>query len=471
MTYEIVNADIIKWAQGHEWLIQNVDGPFHFIFGDWPYNLESILKRFGGKGAAPAKPGRDGAFQRQSAGFMGQTWDTGLAYQASTWRLLARLLHPGGFTASFSHARTAHRLATAQEAAGLLINPTLDTRIPNTPLAWLYATGKPNGTAVTGGLRRREHPLTEAWEGFQYGCPLAPEYEPLIIAQKPYGGSPVESMAATGAGGYNIQAAKQFQTNDRFPGTAPLIHHPGCVQRGYRAIRPNGTVKGIGGRQVHTYREMAGGRSYQPTVNEAGQEVAPDYDCHPDCQVAQVPGPDKAHYFTQIDWTWEILERLSQTNPYYYAAKVGAAERNAGCDHLPHVLRQRANRGGYANTPAWADTLQHNDHPTLKPIKLAQFIAALFLPPPEYAPRRVLVPTAGVGSEMIGCLLAGWDEVIGVELLPQQPGDPDYCGLAEARLAFFMDFIHCGQTDVEKILDSLNHAAEAGGDRQLSLLE
>jgi hypothetical protein len=82
LPYQIINADIIKWAKGNEWAIQNVDGPFHFIFGDWPYNLESILKRFGGKNAAPAQPGRDGAFQRQSAGFMGLDWDgSTLAYQ------------------------------------------------------------------------------------------------------------------------------------------------------------------------------------------------------------------------------------------------------------------------------------------------------------------------------------------------------------------------------------------------------
>ena len=40
---------------------------------------------------------------------------------------------------------------------------------------------------------------------------------------------------------------------------------------------------------------------------------------------------------------------------------------------------------------------------------------------------RLLVPFAGSGSEMIGALRAGWDEVVGVELV--------YADLARERLA------------------------------------
>jgi len=44
------------------------------------------------------------------------------------------------------------------------------------------------------------------------------------------------------------------------------------------------------------------------------------------------------------------------------------------------------------------------------------------------------VPFCGSGSEIIGALKAGWDEVVGIEL------DPEYVAIAEARLAH-----HCGQ--------------------------
>lgn len=463
--YEIINADIIKWAKEHEWLIQNVDGPFHFIFGDWPYNLESILKRFGGENAAPAQPGKDGSFERQSRGFLGSTWDTDLAYQPSVWKLLKKLLHPGGFTASFSHARKFHRLISAQEEAGFLINPTIDTRIIPPTLSWIYSTGKPNGTSVSPALERDGHPLGEVWKDFQYGSPLSPEYEPIVIAQKPYKGRPVDSIVQTGAGAYNIAAGKTFQTNGRFPGTVALVHHPGCRRTGYREVSPNGSNKENGGQSFGlVYGEMKGGLSYTPQINENGKELIPHYHCHSDCPVSQSPGPDKAHYFAQVDWTWEILERLAIANPYFYESKVSPRERNAGCQDLPRGIRKRANSGGLANTEAWKDTFQRNPHPTLKNIKLCQSISSLFLPPKEYAPRRVLIPTSGTMSEAIGCLLAGWDEVIAVEL------DPKYCEIGEARMSFFYEFVKYGQTDVDAILDSVNEA-ETPETKQPSLLD
>jgi site-specific DNA-methyltransferase (adenine-specific) len=53
------------------------------IITDPPYHLTSIVKRFGARGAAPAKDysgskdGATGAFARASRGFMGQQWDGG----------------------------------------------------------------------------------------------------------------------------------------------------------------------------------------------------------------------------------------------------------------------------------------------------------------------------------------------------------------------------------------------------------
>jgi len=38
------------------------------------------------------------------------------------------------------------------------------------------------------------------------------------------------------------------------------------------------------------------------------------------------------------------------------------------------------------------------------------------------------VPFAGVGSEMVGALLAGWDEIVGVEMMPE------YVKIGRARL-------------------------------------
>ena len=43
-------------------------------------------------------------------------------------------------------------------------------------------------------------------------------------------------------------------------------------------------------------------------------------------------------------------------------------------------------------------------------------------------PRRLLVPFCGSGSEIIGALRAGWDEVVGIEI------EPEYIEIAEQRI-------------------------------------
>jgi len=68
----------------------------------------------------------------------------------------------------------------------------------------------------------------------------------------------------------------------------------------------------------------------------------------------------------------------------------------------------------------------------VKPLDLARYLATLLLPPDEYAPRRILVPFAGSGSECIGAFMAGWDEIVGVEFIRE------YVDIARARLDYWM---------------------------------
>jgi hypothetical protein len=71
------------------------------------------------------------------------------------------------------------------------------------------------------------------------------------------------------------------------------------------------------------------------------------------------------------------------------------------------------------------------NHPTVKPLKLTQWLATLLLPPDAYAPRRVLIPFAGVGSEGLGAMLAGWEEIVMIEQ------DQGYVNIARERLAYW----------------------------------
>ena len=99
---------------------------------DPPYDLTSIVKRFGKANAAPAKAMKSGdkAFSRLSRGFMGQTWDgTGVAFDPETWRAVYDVLKPGAHLVAFGGTRTSHRMTCAIEDAGFEIRDSL---------SWIY---------------------------------------------------------------------------------------------------------------------------------------------------------------------------------------------------------------------------------------------------------------------------------------------------------------------------------------------
>ncbi len=72
-----------------------------------------------------------------------------------------------------------------------------------------------------------------------------------------------------------------------------------------------------------------------------------------------------------------------------------------------------------------------NDHPCAKPLGLCRLLARLILPPLQDTPRRLLVPYAGTGSEIIGAMLAGWDDALAIER------ETGYVDTARKRIRFW----------------------------------
>jgi DNA modification methylase len=124
---------------------------------DPPYHLTSIVKRFGGNGAAPAQYGSDGRYARASAGFMGKQWDGGdIAFRAEVWRQVWRVLKPGAHLLAFGGTRTYHRMACAIEDAGFEIRDTI---------MWVYGNGFPKSHDVSKGIdksRDEDEPAVRA---------------------------------------------------------------------------------------------------------------------------------------------------------------------------------------------------------------------------------------------------------------------------------------------------------------------
>ena len=216
------------------------------IVTDPPYHLTSIVERFGKEGSAPAKD-KDGAFQRQSVGFMGKEWDGGdIAFRKETWELFMKVLKPGGHLLAFSGSRTYHRMAVAIEDAGFSIRDQI---------MWLYGSGFPKSlnlgksvdkklgneriktgqtkihgikgmpqseerTAIGAGSFGQEVEEeitvgTSEWEG--WGTALKPAHEPIVLARKPLSeNSIVANVLKHRTGGIHIDACRnklRFPTN------------------------------------------------------------------------------------------------------------------------------------------------------------------------------------------------------------------------------------------------------------------
>ena len=153
---------------------------------------------------------------------------------------------------------------------------------------------------------------------------------------------------------------------------------------------------------------------------------------------------DWSYERAEAEWWEHVAQQLAEAEPVLYTPKAGGRERHA----MTPMLYWRVTEDGYApidwdewkrlgqqETLTWAETGKRprlraagNVHVAVKPLSLTVFLARLLLPPAQYAPRRILVPFSGSGSEMVGCMLAGWEEIVGIER------ERIYSLIAEARL-------------------------------------
>jgi len=134
------------------------------------------------------------------------------------------------------------------------------------------------------------------------------------------------------------------------------------------------------------------------------------------------------------DGSDEVLELFPQTGKstarFFYCAKASRAERNAGLEGAEpkwvDETRKPDSVGGNnpRNRGARADT---NFHPTVKPLKLMQYLVRLTKTPTGGI---VLDPFMGSGTTGCACALEG-REFIGIEK------EAEYVEIAEKRIAYW----------------------------------
>jgi len=138
---------------------------------------------------------------------------------------------------------------------------------------------------------------------------------------------------------------------------------------------------------------------------------------------------------------------------FFYCAKSARGERDAGLEGF--AVQDEATMGdgwekqdGKAGRKRHGALVAHNPHPCVKPLDLCRYYATLIRPPESYLDDAVLfVPFCGTGSEIIGAILAGWRNIVGVEV------DADTCDIARARIAWWQRaYNETGLSDPKAIL-------------------
>jgi site-specific DNA-methyltransferase (adenine-specific) len=218
------------------------------------------------------------------------------------------------------------------------------------------------------------------WSG--YGTALKPAWEPAVLARKPLEGTVAENVARWGVGALAIDASRVGTGADKTP--AP-------TSRGDSSPWFTTTGDNLGG-------DDSKGRWPANVILDA--EAGAALDEQSGVWRSHRPGARYGMGYSGARFDKTPIMHHGDTggaSRFYYCAKASKRERGEG-----------------------------NAHPTVKPIDLMRYLARLIMPP---RPVRILVPFAGSGSEMIGCMLAGWPEVIGIER------EAEYVQIARARLA------------------------------------
>jgi site-specific DNA-methyltransferase (adenine-specific) len=275
---------------------------------------------------------------------------------------------------------------------------------------------------------RVSYPATDAarqWQG--WGTALKPSWEPIIVARKPRGGLTYAQCATEhGSGALWIDGGRVGANGGTTKGNPPKGSSRGIYGNGINGACDILDI-GLGrwpANLIHDGSDEATAGMPETGVSSGGNSNA----CKGLFRDKGEPDGIPCGYGDS-----------GSASRYFYAAKASRSERDAGLEGweaqriegMVSILDGgHHGQTGKPNKPIHS----HNPHPCLKPLALTEYLAKLLRPPEAYLDdAALLVPFAGVGSEMIGAVKAGWRNVTGIEL------SAEYVELGRARLAHWQE--------------------------------
>ncbi len=356
-------------------------------------------------------------------GFMGKAWDHGVP-GPEFWRETLRVAKPGAFLCAFGGTRTYHRLTCAVEDAGWEIRDCL---------TWLYGTGFPKSHDVSkaidkeAGARRERlrnvrsgvtrnafardawskefkdsvlssEPITEDAARFVgVGTALKPGWEPIVLARKPLGGTVAANALKHGTGGLNIDECRLPTNGERLDGgqvstktdgwDRPWKHDPEAVA----ACRERGAANVAKAERLGRW----------PANVVLSHDPACNGECVEGCPVRMLGEQSGERR------SGEPGVRRKPSSYFQGIARTG--EKETG-----HADAGTAARFFYTPKASPSERGEHNTHPTVKPLRIVEWLVKLVCPPGGL----VLDPFAGSGTTAVACLNTG-RRCVGIEREPE----------------------------------------------------
>jgi site-specific DNA-methyltransferase (adenine-specific) len=411
---------------------------------------------------------------------MGKKWDYDVP-SVDVWREVLRVLKPGGHLLSFGGTRTYHRMVVNIEDAGFEIRDQImwlygsgfpksqdiskaldkqagaervqyqlsgkkraefEASAPVDTRAVKFSGGSgimcalcecTSVSAKTGmlscGHPRDAGPATEAakkWAG--WGTALKPANEPIVVARKPLekGLTVAANVLKWGTGGLNIDASRIGFTDGDTTSSAKSAGL-GAGRETANADAPAFGAK-LGGIIAPPHaqgrwpanllldEEAAAALDEQSGVLKSGGNTA----FKADNALFPIENNNRIHY-----------NESGGASRFFYVAKASKRERNAGLEGMPEKSWKdqgyRDNNSTHLSPRAGAGRTgsMANHHPTVKPLKLMQYLIKLVTPKMG----TVLDPFMGSGTTGVAAQSLAFD-FIGIEM------NKEYFEIADKRIDF-----------------------------------
>ncbi len=400
--------------------------------------------------------------------FMGKKWDYSVP-SVELWREVFRVLKPGGHLLSFGGTRTYHRMVVAIEDAGFEIRDQVQ---------WIYGSGFPKSLDVSkaidkqagaerevigryefpdggnrikdrtaservGQLHGHKHtpitcPATDSakqWQG--WGTALKPATEIICMARKPLSESTVaKNVLKWGCGALNIDESR-IAGPKGVPGQLAK-HRKGeesqgwCENQGEHAWK-----RGMKRDPVIMEEVMAKGRwPANVLFDESAAEMLDEQSGVSKSQVRKISSTEDTAIKNQIYGKGYVRQEGGQSDSggasrFFYVAKASKRERNAGLEGMPEKPMNTYNfsedgsftKNSTAKSGEQVRDSRQNFHPTVKPIRLMEYLCKLITPPSGV----ILDPFCGSGSTGVAATKLGF-KFVGIER------EAEYVEIANKRI-------------------------------------